>query len=184
MSKPSRVLVLVEDLYHEMLVRRCLILRGLRTDQFRIHRSPSGRGNAEGWVRREFAKEIKEYRRRQASAQSGLIVMIDADTHTVQERWTQLDRALADNDQRAVGRLERIARLVPKRNVETRILCLNDERDLDEDTDYTRRKHEWHELIPTAAVTLRDWTRPKAQLPAHCVSSLRLGVKELKRLDS
>jgi hypothetical protein len=184
MNNPSRIIVLVEDQHHEMLVRRCLKRYGLNEHKMRMNRSPSGRGSAEGWVRKEFPKEIKAYRRRQASAQTGLIVMIDADAHSVQERLNQLDQASTESAQQAVGEQERIARLVPKRNVETWILCLNNEPGLDENTNYTRDRRNWHALIAPAAETLCQWTQSPDDPPTHCLSSLRIGVRELRRLRS
>ena len=71
---------------------------------------------------------------------------------------------------------------MPKRNIETWILCLNDV-SVDEETDYKRTRNEWTTLISSGIETLYDWTRPNAQLPASSVSSLQLGVAELKRLD-
>ena len=182
MNDPSRVIALVEDEHHEMLVRRYLKRCGWNEHEMRMNRSPSGRGSAEGWVRKEFPKEIKAYRRRQASAQTDLIVMIDADAHSVQERLNQLDQALTASAQQAVAEQERIARLVPKRNVETWILCLNNQPDLDENTNYTREGRNWHDLIPPAAETLSRWTKSPDKLPTHCLSSLRIGVRELRRL--
>ena len=184
MNNPSLVIALVEDEHHEMLIRRYLKRYGLNEHKMRMNRSPSGRGAAEGWVQKEFPKEIKAYRRRQASAQTGLIVMIDADANSVQERFNQLDQALTKSAQQAVGEQERIARLVPKRNVETWILCLNNEPDLDENTNYTREGRNWHDLIPPAAETLSRWTQSPGELPTHCLSSLRTGVRELRRLRS
>jgi len=184
MSSPSRVIALVEDEHHEMLIRRYLKQCGLNEHQMRMNRSPSGCGSAEGWVRKEFPKEIKAYRHRQASAQTGLIVMIDADAHSVQERLNQLDQALTESAQQPVAGRERIARLVPKRNVETWILCLNDGPNLDENTNYTREGRNWHDLIPPAAEMLSRWTQSPNEPPTHCLSSLRIGVQELRRLRS
>ncbi len=184
MNNPSLIIALVEDEHHEMLVRRYLKRYGLNEHKMRMNRSPSGRGSAEGWVRKEFPKEIEAYRRRQASAQTGLIVMIDADAHSVQERLNQLDQALTESAQQAVREQERIARLVPKRNVETWILCLNNEPALDENTNYTRERRNWHALIAPAAETLCQWTQSPDDLPTQCLSSLRIGVQELRRLRS
>lgn len=179
MSKPSQVIVLVEDDHQEMLVYRYLKKRGLRT---RIESSPSGKGSAESWVRKSFAKEVSAYRIRQAKASTALIVVIDADTFTVRDRLNQLDQALRDaGKQRIDAATEQIARLVPKRNVETWILCLN-EQEVDEDTDYKGTRREWNELIPAAAETLFQWTRPKAELPDRCIDSLQAGTRELNRL--
>src|SRR5271166_4179547 len=90
MSKPSQIIVVVEDDHHKMLVYRylskCRVERNVR-----IERSPSGAGSAENWVRRRFAQEVSVYRKRHAK--TALIVVIDADTHTLQDRLRQLDRA-------------------------------------------------------------------------------------------
>lgn len=182
MSKSSRVYVIVvlEDARHEMLARRYLKKHGVGEREMRIERSPSGEGNAEGWVRKTFAMEVNVYRSRRAK--TALIVIIDADAHTVQERWRQLDQALEDGGKAGVDvDREQIARLVPKRNVETWILCLN-EQEVNEDTDYKRTRHDWNELIPPAAERLFRWTLPKAELPDHCIHSLQSGVRELNRL--
>ena len=186
MSNPSLVIVLVEDQRQEMLVYKYLRRCGLEPHDIRIRTCPIGLESADGWVLSKFAAEAGEYRNRQMSkGETALTVMIDADDNTVEHRWTQMDQALAKGGEKKISERERIVRLVPKRNVETWILCLTSERELDEDTNYKRReKHKWHDLIPTAAETLREWTRPRAELPAHCVRSLRLGVQELKRLDS
>ena len=183
MSKPSRVIVVLEDDHHEKLLYRYLIECGWKRRQIYIPPPPSGQGSAEGWVRREFVKETNAYRNRQARAQTGLIVMIDADKYTVRERWNQLDQALQDSGEKTVGKRERIARLVPKRNVETWILCLN-EQTVNEDDDYTSTRSSWNELIDRGAETLCQWTRSTTEPPNHCVSSLRIGVRELRRLKS
>jgi hypothetical protein len=178
------VIVLGEDQHHEMLVYKYLRRRGLEPRDIRIRTCPSGQESANGWVLSNFAAETREYRKRQAArGETALTVMIDADDRTVEKRLAQLDQALANGREKKIRKHERIVRLVPKRNVETWILCLTSGRELNEDTDYKRGKHKWHDLIPTAAGALREWTRPKAALPAHCVSSLRVGVQELKRLD-
>ncbi len=182
MSKSSRVYVIVvlEDSRHEMLVRRYLKKHGMGEREMRIERSPSGRGNAEGWVRKTFVKEVNVYRSR--PAKTALIVVIDADAHTVQDRWKQLDGAIEEaGKQRVDVQHEQIARLVPKRNVETWILCLRGD-EVDEISDYKTTRDDWNDLIPQAAGTMLEWTRQNTELPSHCIDSLRTGVIELKRL--
>jgi hypothetical protein len=178
MSKPSYVIAVVEDNHHRMLVYRYLRKRGILGHQIRIERSPSGRGSAENWVRSQFVIETNVYRARHG--QTALIVMIDADTGTVQNRWTQLDQALRAKRKQPVGDAEHIARLVPKRNVETWILCLNGQA-VDEETDYKNRNG-WSDLIAEAAETLFQWTRSGAEPPEYCIDSLRRGIRELGRL--
>jgi hypothetical protein len=182
MSNSSRVtaIVVLEDDRHAMLIRRYLKKHGLGEREIRLQRSPSGEGNAEGWVRKTFAKEVNVYRGRYAK--TALIVVIDADNHTVQDRYRQLDRTLEDGGKQRVDvEHEQIARLVPKRNIETWILCLNGH-DVSEGDDYKDKRDEWNDLIPQAAGTLLDWSRQQAGLPSHCIDSLRSGVRELNRL--
>ncbi len=182
MSKPSQVIVVLEDDHHKMLVYRYLIKRGLESNVLRIERSPSGEGSAESWVRKTFVREVNAYRSRSRHTQTALIVVIDADTGTVHDRLRQLDQALKDSRKETVDTdTEQIARLVPKRNIETWILCLN-EQAVDEETDYKKTRNDWNELIPPAAEGLFQWTRSNDEPPKHCVDSLRSGVRELKRL--
>jgi len=179
MHKRCLVIVVAEDEHHETLIRRFLRKCGLTTHEMRIERSPSGQGSAEHWVRKRFVIEVSEYRSRHA--QTKLIVVIDADARTVQNRVRQLDQALTDSQKPIVDTsAEQIARLVPKRNVETWILCLNGHL-TDEETDYKRTRNDWSGLIPPAAQTLFQWTRPNTQ-PPQCTDSLQRGVTELKRL--
>jgi len=182
MNNLSQVIALVEDEHHEMLIRRYLKRCGLNKHQMRMRRCPSGRGAAESWVRKQFPEEIKQYRRRQAKALTGLVVMIDADAHTVRERLGHLEQALTASSQEPVGKYERVARLVPRRNVETWILCLTDRYNLDEEADYTQEINDWHESLLAAAETLSKWTQSKTEPPPHCVNSLRNGVEEQRRL--
>lgn len=181
MSKPSQVIVVVEDSRHERVLYRYLKERGLGVHAVRIEVSPSGEGSAESWVRKRFVTEVSVYRSRHS--QTALIVVIDADRGLVQDRLTQLDQELKNNEKPIVAAHERIARLVPRRNIETWILCLN-ERAVYEETDYkgTENEKHWSTMIPPAAKNLSEWTTSQAEPPNTCINSLRLGVKELKRL--
>jgi hypothetical protein len=164
-----------------MLVQKYLKSRGLNAHRMRISISPKARGSAENWVQMKFVEETKAYRMRQPRARTELLVVIDADTSTVQRRFNQLDRALRTDGNEIVSDGERIARLVSKRNVETWILCLNQE-NVDENNDYKTRKRNWSKIISAAGNTLNQWSRMEAGPPPHCISSLRTGVLELKRL--
>jgi hypothetical protein len=173
----------VEDIRHQQFVWRYLRRCGLEQHAMRLVPYPAGEGSGEQWVREQFAIEVKAYRRRRAHAETALIVIIDADDLSVQERLAQLDQNIEEAQSVRI-RLdaEQIARLVPKRNVETWILCLNDVA-VDEEADYKRTRNDWETLIRSGSETLYHWTRPNAQPPASCIASLGLGVTELKRLD-
>ena len=182
MPKPSQVVILVEDRRHEMLVRRYLRKRGMEPHQMTFVPFPSGRGSAEQWVRTRFAKEVSAYRQRRVRAATALIIMIDADAHTVDQRVAQLARSLREAGSPPLQMDEPVARLIPKRNVETWILCLN-EHQVDEMTDYKGTRHDWNDLVPPASEALFQWTRRHAPLPAHCSDSLARGIIELRRLE-
>jgi len=107
---------------------------------------------------------------------------IDAGAHA-RRRLAQLDQKLDEVQANPIRPdAEQIARLVPKRNIETWILCLNDIR-VDEETNYKRNRNDWTTLIRSGIETLHNWTRQNEELPAACIPSLRLGVAELERLD-
>jgi DNA polymerase III psi subunit len=183
MARPSLVIVLIEDSRQQQLIFRYLRRNGLDTHAMRFLLPPSGSG--EQWVREQLPKELREYRRRNARAKTKLIAVIDADISTVQDRLAQLDRKLQDDGVDLIRvAAEQVARLVPKRNIETWILCLNGITvgEQDED-DYKRTRNDWEYLIRPAANMLYEWTRPNAQIPEHCIPSLRHGVGELGRLD-
>lgn len=181
MSRPSQVIVIVEDDRHKQLVYRYMLRCGLKAHQIRIERSPSGAGSAESWVRKRFVKEVSAYRNRQHRAETALIVIVDSDTYTVQDRLGQLNQALKESEKPVVGAQEQIARLIPKRNVETWILCLNQEA-VDEETDYKKSSRNWNELTPAAAEMLFAWAKREIGLPTYCIDSLKTGVEELGHL--
>jgi hypothetical protein len=181
MAKPSEVVVLVEDIRHQQLLFRYLRRIGLEPHAMRFVLAPSGRG--EQWVREQFPVELTAYRRRSARAETKLIAVIDADNFTLPERLAQLDQKLREDGVELIRMdVEQVARLIPRRNIETWILCLNAV-GVNEETDYKRTRNDWTELIRPAAETLYTWARPNTQVPDNCIPSLQHGVAELRRLD-
>jgi hypothetical protein len=181
MPNSSQAIVLVEDERHKMLLYRYLLRRGLT--RIRIKPAPPGEGSAEQWVRTNFANEVRAHRIRHAKTAAALIVVIDADTHKLTDRLAQLDRELVKAGIQVLGPDEHVARLVPKRNVETWILCLNGHH-VNEATDYKEEGREWNELVPSAAETLFQWSRPNTRVPQHCTESLSRGIVDLRRLET
>lgn len=188
MSSPSWVYVLVEDQRQKQLIYRYLAIVGINLRQVTIEVSPSGQGSAEQWVRENFARQARKCRARNVRAATGMFVMLDADTTTVQERREILDEALVSAGQSPIDEnRDPIARLIPKRNVETWILYLGlrgvASPPLEEEQDYKRSKtpEEWSTLIPLAAETLFAWTGQTATLPENLLDSLRHGIREIPR---
>ena len=114
------MIVLVEDSRHQQFVFRYLRQCGLESHMMRLVAYPAGAGSGEHWVRKQFALEVQAYRRRRAHAGTALIVVIDADNLSVQDRLAQLDHAMDEAKADPIRPdAEQIARLVPKRNIET-----------------------------------------------------------------
>lgn len=182
MSKPSLVIVLGEDGRQSQLVYRFLLNVGILPNQIRIQTAPSGRGAAEQWVRENYLREVIACRRRiKSKAKTALVVVLDADTQKVRKRFDGLAKLLVDNNQPAMDeKREPVAHLIPKRNVETWILSLNQE-PVDEKQDYkgTRNESDWSKLIPEASKALHNlYTVDQTQ---NILDSLRRGVQELRR---
>lgn len=139
MSKPSLVSVLAEDSLHQAFVRRFLLRCGFLNHQIRLGDLPGSRGCGEQWVRERYIKEVAAYRGRASRANTALVVIIDADRGEISHRSRQLESLGA----RLEG--ERIVHLIPRRSIETWILCLNNVI-VDEETDYSHRPGSMNKL--------------------------------------
>jgi hypothetical protein len=177
-SKISQVTVLAEDERHQRFAKGYLERCGIGGYAVRYQLAPSGRECAEQWVRQTYSKEVAVCRRRQA--RTWLLVLIDADTKDVQYRAQQLAASLQDSLQKARSRNEPVAHLVPKRNIETWVLCLNG-KTVDEETDY-RRDPTVDSQIRTAAEAFFGCSRDNPQPQPTCVPSPLTAIPEVRRL--
>lgn len=175
------MIVLAEDARHQGLMRRYLYRLGHSPHDIRFEDLPAGRGCGEQWVRDRYARAVKAYRQRSARARTALIVAIDADRGDLEGRLRQLREALEHADMAARADTEAIAHLIPRRSVETWILCLSG-RPVDEIADYSQAE-DVDGLIPTAALTFYAWSRVNATPPGHCVPSLLAAIPEVRRLE-
>jgi hypothetical protein len=173
----AKIVILAEDQRQVNLVRRYLQHCGHDRRNFRVEPLPSGRGSGEQYVRRNYPLQAAEYRNAAKRRKAALVVIIDADTRAFQQRKSQLESSF--RPQR--GPDEAIALLIPKRNVETWILCLTGAA-VNETTDYKDTPDIDNRISP-AAKTLWEWTRPNFVLPPACVDSLREALPELNRIE-
>jgi hypothetical protein len=177
----ANIILLVEDLRQETLLRRYLQWLGHKNRTMRVVRSEPGDGSGEQFVRESYASEVRALRRQLARTKACLIAMIDADTRPTEDRRRQFQRALKDADEapRALG--EPILTLIPKRTVETWILCLNS-LEVSEVDNYRRDQRIDSKLIKQASEKLYAWTRRNFVAPDVCVPSLRECIPEFRRL--
>jgi hypothetical protein len=188
MSSPSFVFVLAEDQRQKQFIYRFLVKAGVGPRHMRIEVSPSGEGSAEQWVRNNFARQARKCRARNAHNSTGMLVVLDADKCSVQEHLSELDAALAAENQPKLDPVsDPIARLIPKWSIETWILFLSSNGDsgapISEDAAYksSRTEEQWNELISLASATLYALSRSSAALPANLIDSLRCGLQEIPR---
>jgi hypothetical protein len=105
--------------------------------ELRVMKSPAAKGSAEQWVRQEFVSELKAYRQRRQRAASAMVVMIDADMRSIQDRINELDAECTTASIPFRADDEAVAIAVPRRNIETWINYLN-EQPVDELSEYPR----------------------------------------------
>lgn len=189
MSKPTAVIVLCEDLRQSSFTLKFLKKCGIERDKRDIRTiiSPRGRGSAENWVLAQYPRQVNAYRIAKARKHTWLIVVVDADTGTVARRIAQMNEGLKRAEDQRLKELnvedEKIARLIPRRNIETWILALNDV-PVNEDEDYkqARSDEEWSALIPPASVALYNWTLLNGKLTNNLIHSLQHGIQEIGRI--
>lgn len=188
MSSPSSAYALVEDKRHRQFIYRFLIQAGINRNKIKVDVSPAGLGSGKQWVCETFALQVEVCRRRNAKTSTCLFAIMDADQLTVARCIGDLDASLASAGQQKINPAnDPVARLIPKWSIETWILYLTtegaDRLAIGQDESYkdSQTKEHWSELIPQAAVTLFEWTKRTAALPANLIDSLRHGIEEVPR---
>jgi len=133
----TQVAVCCEDLQQRCFVYRYLTRKGLKARRIRFRKCPAGKGgDAKQFVRVNHVAEVKAMRAK-PHLRAGVIAILDADKATVAQRKAELDNTLQEEGQRPRHASERIAVVVPRRNIETWIHALLGEA-VDEATSYRR----------------------------------------------
>lgn len=142
MSRRVQLVLLCEDNQQEAFLRRFFVAMGWKSRDFRVTKSPSGRGSAAQFVREHFPDELTAYRRQQSRVNVALVVMQDGDTEGVEKRLTVLDAACREKgiDPRQPG--ERVAIFVPTWCIETWLAYLDGETVDEARKDYPRLPRE------------------------------------------
>lgn len=178
MSKPAQVVILGEDRAHTGAVYHAVTrYLGVPAGRVRELPAPAGKGDAARFVLDRVAREARALRRGPPSAR--LVVCLDADTGTPQDRCSDLDSRLKSaglDDDRS---RESIAYVVPQRNIETWKHFASCEA-VDEGTDYKRgHRSEWksEDFQRVGALLAKD-PIPKENPP----NSLSTARSELRRI--
>lgn len=124
MSRKVQLVLLCEDKQHEAFLRRFFEGMGWKKP-VRVERAPTGRGSAEQFVRKRFAKELREYRRRHVG--TALVVMMDGDAGGTDGRLDELEAECREMGIDPRNGEERVAIFVPTWCIETWLAYLDGE---------------------------------------------------------
>ena len=175
-----QIVILCEDRQQEVFARSFLKKRGF-TGLFRTKICPPGSQSGEQYVRSQYPMEVKAYRQNKNRVSIGLVVLIDADTGTLQDRLNQLANTLDEDAQEKRRSHEAIAIFVPKRNIETWIHYLQGE--IVNEEDAYPKFHQNEGVCKTNVENLADRCYSQ-NLPEDAPRSLQAACGELQRLLS
>ncbi len=134
-NRPSLFIILCEDKLQELFVRRFLTKGwNINGRMIRSLAYPDGSGSGEKHVRDKYPGELKAYRSRHAS--TALVVVIDADTKSVQDHHDELDAAARENGIPPRSVDEPVIHVIPKHHIETWLAYLDGVRSIDETFSY------------------------------------------------
>jgi hypothetical protein len=173
--------ILVEDKQQLVFVTRLLQKLGYEKHKLRLLPLPAGQGSAEQYVREHYAQEVQELRRRAGQLQLAFVVVLDADTGSVEEHQRQLAVQLQAAGLQPRAADERIVHLIPRRNIETWIAYLLGQ-EVNEADEYERLTGRERECQP-AVDRLVELYRSNQPPPDGCPSSLVTALGELRRLS-
>jgi hypothetical protein len=177
----ANVIVVAEDERSANLLRR-YVQHALHVNPRGIRQriAPLARGDAKQWVLNQYPIEIKELRR--GLSHNCLLVHLDADVGTVDQRLNQLSTALANEGMEPRGENERVSLVIARRHTET-WLCALTGIQVNEDEDCKRRRlpPDPDRVVKPAAEQLYALTRPNARKPD--LPSLIVAIEELRRLE-
>ncbi|NEQ76972.1 MAG: hypothetical protein F6K23_30535 [Okeania sp. SIO2C9] len=186
----TKVTILCEDIDQERFIRQYLICRGFLDRN--IIPFPNTKGlkveNNNASILKHYPKILKSYRIKKKSQDIAVIVMIDADDKTIDERIRSLNIAVnkdegeRNKDMRLPN--EKIAIFVPARNIETWFSYING-KDVNEEDDYKNKT-----LNTTERITLAKTSAEKLALDIcpqgldeNTPASLHHACNELQRLQ-
>jgi hypothetical protein len=136
-------------------------------------------------VLKHYSELVQLYRSKANHLNIALVVMIDADNKTVDERLREFDKMLdeekAELNQKTREDYEKIAIFVPSRNIETWFHYSFGHNDCNEDDDY---KSYYSNAYAHKAAEIFEKDICSKGLPENALPSLHHACNELKRLQS
>ena len=171
----SEIVVICEGSVDATFVRTFLRKRGYKRNVHFLS-YPQGKGCGEQFVRKNYPVELKALRRWK---NKGLLVMLDADAGSVENRMRQLDEACDSVGVERRRNQEPVAFIVPKRNVETWLVYLHGGV-WGEEEDYKKSVND--DLAKGAARKLHDMCYKDQKLLEPAPDSLKKSCDEWRRV--
>jgi hypothetical protein len=171
--------VLCEDTQTECFIRRFLLRQGWNRHKIRWKTLPAGEGSGLVWVRENFVKELNAYRSRNPRMDTCLIIAADADNLTVEQRIQTFRKASVEAGISFRQEGEKVAFIVPRRNIETWLAYLRGEPV--NETDACRKYEDESDCQPQVAV-LDEMCRKGVLKPEPAPPSLVSACLEFSRL--
>lgn len=181
MARPRiRLSILCEDKRTEHFVRKLAEHYGLTPLNPEV--APQGKGSAEAWVRKQYAKEVKALRAQTSRGERvALIAITDGDRYGVLSRKASLASALRDDGLPDRGPAEPIAILIPTWSIETWFLWLCGDNELNEQESY-KDTAKWKRALPTPTTAVKAYVEGPRPGEAQTVPSLDDSRKEMARV--
>lgn len=188
------VTILCEDIDRERFIREYLICCGLDDRKIKDFGNPKGKTikNNNASIVKYYPALMKSYRRTRKYRNIAVVVMIDADEDSLDDRMRSLNIALDET----AGNLnkdprlsdEKVAIFVPARNIETWFYYINSDRsgqECHELTDYKDKTMTAKERIELAKKSARILALEICPQGVDRISlpSLRYACRELQRLQ-
>jgi hypothetical protein len=183
-ERVSQVILLCEDETHERLAKAYMKECGHKNLERLVRTFVASRlqqGGNVGWVKTEFPRQLRACRQRHKKAKTLLVVLVDADNLTVEDRRRQLFDKIESEGLEELGQNDPAALLIPKRHVETWIRALLGE-SVSEDQVCKTHQKPTREEMRLAAKTLFEWSRPNATPGPTCVASLKAALPEWRKI--
>ena len=173
-KRHADIIILCEDRAHANFILHHLKKRDFNYRQLRVL-PRDGSGSGQQFVLQKYATEVKAYRSQANHLSLALITVIDADRQEVQNVQQRLAEQLQNANIENRKTDERIALLIPKRNIETWIVYLQGT-PVDEESDY--KQHALAKNYKQAGIALAE--QLGQQPKADCPQSLQMALNELK----
>lgn len=177
--KGVQIVVLCEDSRHKTFAYNVLTKLGFKGRKIRLLSSPPSEGAAEQYVRDRYPVEVRVHRSKASHQNRALVLLVDADRFSVDERQKQLARKLEEQNQEKRSPQERIVIAVPKRTIETWISFLLGH-EVDEAKSCKNRVKPGDDRL--AAPCFAEWYRSPDARPANALPSILRAFQELDRL--